>query len=308
MKEVVIVMGFNAAGKSTIVQEFVGQGYTRINRDEMGGTIAEQAVHAAKALGTASVVLDNTYPTRDSRASIIQVAQKAGVPIRCVWLTTSIEDAQLNACMRMLCKYGKILGPEDFKKTKDPNMFPPAALFAYKKAFQEPTAAEGFAAIEKRKFVRVWGPEYKNKAIILDYDGTLRDSVGKHPWPEDPADVKLLPNRAETLAAWKKKGYLLLGASNQSAIAKGLSAAVAEECFRQTNRLLGQDIDFVYCPHKVPPVVCYCRKPAPAMGATHIWKYKLKPSDCIMVGDKTEDKTFAGRCGFRFMTPEEFFK
>ena len=51
-----------------------------------------------------------------------------------------------------------------------------------------------------------------------------------------------------------------------------------------------------------------CFKPMPGMGAEFIEKYKLNPSECIMVGDMTSDKTFAKRCGFQFMDAEEFFK
>lgn len=307
MNEIVVVMGFNASGKSTLVQEFVDQGYTRLNRDIMGGTIEQQAQHAAKIINKGSVVLDNTYPTVESRKSIIAVGKRTGVPVRCVWLTTSFEDAQFNACMRMIERTGKLLGPADFKQTKDPNLFPPAALFAYKKKFEKPTVSEGFSAVEPRKFVRKWGSEYKNKALILDYDGTLRTSTGKNLWPEDPSEVKILPNRKEVLTTWKNNGYILLGASNQSPIAKGLPENKAIASFVRTNELLDQDIDFQFCPHSVPPVVCYCRKPSVGMMAAHIWKYKLLPSECIMVGDKTEDRTFAIRAGCKFIHADEFF-
>ncbi len=308
MNEIVIVMGFNAAGKSTVVQEFVSQGYTRLNRDLMGGTIAQQAQCAAEAIKHGSVVLDNTYPTVESRKSIVEAGKQAGATVRCVWLTTSFEDAQFNACMRMMQQCGRLLGPADFKAMKNPNLFPPAALYAYKKNFEKPTVKEGFSAVEPREFVRVWDKEYRNKALILDYDDTLRTSMGKHPWPEDPADVKILPRRKEILAMWKSKGYLLLGASNQSAISKGLPEEKSIACFRRTNELLGQDIEFQFCPHSVPPVVCYCRKPAPGMGVIHIWNHRLLPSECIMVGDKTEDKTFATRCGFQFVQAGVFFQ
>jgi histidinol phosphatase-like enzyme len=58
----------------------------------------------------------------------------------------------------------------------------------------------------------------------------------------------------------------------------------------------------------VPPITCYCRKPAPGMGAYFIEKYKLNPAKCIMVGDMGSDKTFAARCGFQYADASEFFK
>jgi D-glycero-D-manno-heptose 1,7-bisphosphate phosphatase len=310
MKEIAIVMGYLAAGKTTLVEEFIHQGYHRINRDLMGGTIEQQAQHAMNALnaGQNLVVLDNTYPSVESRKSIIAAAKQGGAQIRCVWLTTSFEDAQFNACMRMMQRVGHIMGPEEFKGCKDPNLFPPAPLFKYKKEFQEPSKAEGFAVIEERKFVRRWDSKYKNKALILDYDGTLRESTGSEHWPTDPSEVKLLPNRAKVLRQYLDKGYKLLGASTQSACGKGLPIATAKACFDKTNELLGLDIEYLFCPHASPPkCFCYCRKPATGMLVTHICNHLLLPSECIMVGDKTEDKTCASRAGVKFIHADKFF-
>lgn len=312
MKEIVIVMGYNAAGKSTLVKEFTDQGYHRINRDLMGGTIEGQAKAAAEAVsnGQPKVVLDNTYPTKESRASLIAAAKKLGVPVRCVWLQTSFEDAQLNACLRMMQRCGRILMPEDFKTgpwKNDPNLFPPVALFNYKKHFEKPTIAEGFSAVEPKPFVRQWPAGHVNKAILLDYDNTLRRSTGPKEWPECPTEVELLPGRAEVLKRYQKQGYRLLGASNQSACAKGLDIKVAQACYDRTNELLDLDIEVMFCPHKIPPVTCYCRKPHTGIAARWICEYKLDPAQCIMVGDQTSDKTFAMRAGFQYSDAQDFF-
>lgn len=40
-QEAVLVLGYPAAGKSTVTQKLESQGYTRLNRDTMGGTVAE---------------------------------------------------------------------------------------------------------------------------------------------------------------------------------------------------------------------------------------------------------------------------
>jgi len=308
MPKVVIVMGFNASGKSTLVKEFTDAGYFRINRDEMGGTLDGQAEHARAALSAGNnVVLDNTYPTAESRKSIIAAAKSFKATIACVWLATSFEDAQLNACLRMVAKHGKLIQPEEFKTLKDPNTFPPAALFNYRKIFEKPTVAEGFDSVDKRAFVRKWPADYTNKALFLDYDGTLRVSVGKQEWPEETSDVKVLPGRKEVLQDYIKKGYRLIGVSNQSAIAKGLDPQKVHDCFKKTNELLGIEIEYMFCPHNIPPVVCYCRKPHPGMGALFISKYKLNPAECIMVGDQTTDETFAERCGFQYQDAAKFF-
>jgi HAD superfamily hydrolase (TIGR01662 family) len=319
--EIVIVMGYNAAGKSTIVKEYEDQGYHRINRDLTGGSLDGQAELAKKAHkdGKKKIVLDNTYLTIESRESIIAAGKALGVPVRCVWLTTSFEDAQFNACLRMVQRAGKILSPEELKKSKDPNLFPPIALYGARNKFegkdeslkhkgkQTPTVKEGFSAVEQREFIRSWGKDHINEAVIFDFDDTLRRSTGSNNWPTKPSEVEILPGRVAKLKALAKAGKRLLGASNQSAIAKGLPEADCVACFEETIKQLGTKIEYLYCPHKVPPVSCYCRKPAPGMGAYFIVKYKLLPSKCIFVGDSTSDKTFATRCGFQFQTPEEFF-
>jgi HAD superfamily hydrolase (TIGR01662 family) len=308
-KEIVIIMGYNASGKSTLVEDFVKKGYKRLNRDISGGTVDDLAKNADVVLTHGSVVLDNTYPDVKSRASIIAVGKKHKIPVRCLWLKTSFEDAQLNACLRMVRKTGKLLQPEDFRTINDPNLFPPVALFHYRKIFQTPTLKEGFDQIEDVPFIRKWGPDYINKAIILDYDGTLRTNTGKQKYPCSPSEISILPGRTGLLKAFNKDaGYMLLGASNQSGIARGdVTAQAVEDCFAHTNKLLDLNIEVQYCSHRIPPVSCFCRKPHPGMGAYFIEKYKLNPSKCIMVGDMTTDETFAERCGFNYMDAEQFF-
>ena len=311
MKQIVVIMGINAAGKSSHVKWFVDQGYQRINRDLTGGDLEGQVEIASDAMhnGVDKVVLDNTYPTKKSRASIIKLAKELKAIIECHWLSTSLEDAQINACFRMVRKYGMLLDPSEIKFAKDPNTFPPAALFHYRKVFEEPTTKEGFDKVIDVPFVRVWTPEYCNKAVIFDYDGTLRDSLGDYDYPTKVSEIKVIPVMAKVIQDFKQKGYILLGASNQSGIAKGiLSEEDAIACFEETNRQLGARLDFLYCSHRIPPVSCYCRKPHAGMGVSFIEKYKLRPSDCIMVGDQTTDKTFAERCGFKFVYAHEFHK
>jgi len=305
-------MGINAGGKSTLVQQFVTAKYLRINRDITGGTLDGQVKIAELQIldgVTDKIVLDNTYPTIESRKTIIRFAKHWGSKISCYWVTTSFEDAQLNACLRMMKVAGKLMSPEEMKKSKNPNLFPPVALFNYRKIFEKPTMSEGFDEVIEVPFVRTWGKEYTNQALILDYDGTLRDSIGQYDYPMKVSDIKINNIATNIIHMFKSKGYHILGASNQSGIHKGiLTSTDAEECFKETNRQLNIDVDFMYCPHGIPPVSCYCRKPHVGMGAYFIEKYKLNPAACVMVGDQTTDETFATRCGFKFIYANEFFK
>lgn len=320
-KEIIIIMGYPGAGKSTLVKQYEDQGYTRTNRDEMGGSLngLNMKVEALMGKGVDKFVMDNTYGNKMSRFEVIELARRNGFSVKCVWLMTKLEDAQFNVCSRILKKFvmdnpnppviNAILGPNGSKLVRDPANIPSIAIYAYKKNFEEPTMPEGFSAIEKVKFVRnLLPPEYKNKAILLDYDGTLRKTKSGSKYPLAPSDVEILPNRKSVLTSWLFKGYNLLGVSNQSGIEKGeMDEKTAIACFEETNKLLGFNIDYQFCPHHSFPIRCYCRKPLPGFGAYLIHKHALNPSDCIMVGDSTSDKTFSQRCGFKFVEQAEFF-
>jgi len=316
MLDVVMIMGYPAAGKSGLARSYVGrtvkmgEGYTYLNRDKVGGKILDLIPLMETALSKGeNVVLDNTFPTIESRKAFIECAKKHNAIITCEWLNTSIEDAQFNACMRMMNRKGKILSAEDLKKEKSPNLFPPVVLFKYKKQFEKPTISEGFDLVAKREFNRIFPNDWTGKAIFLDYDGTLRDTISGAKWPCHPDDVKVLPNRREILDQYVRLGYMLLGVSNQSGIAKDNPVEKdAIACFERTNNLLGLNIEYAYCPHKVPPISCFCRKPMPGMAVQFFHKYKLNPKECIMVGDVTSDKTFAKRSHMKFIHADEFFK
>ena len=171
-QEVVLIGGMPAGGKSTLTRSYTDRGFQRLNRDTVGGAVDDllPRLDALLAAG-ASVVLDNLYATRASREGAVKLAKKHGVPVRFVLQDTSLEDAQFNACLRMVERCGKVLHPEDHKQAAyrdDPNLFPVAVLYRYRKEFQEPTTAEGFAAVEEVKFVRQYPAEWKNKAAIFD--------------------------------------------------------------------------------------------------------------------------------------------
>ncbi len=311
MKELIIMCALPGAGKSTLVEKYKTKGYTVLSRDVEGGDTSKlvKELYYLIDSGHSKIILDNTATTKESRKQFVDVGKQAGFKVICLHLTTSMEDAQVNTVTRMIRRHGKLFRTaEDYKSCKDPNAFPPAALFSAKKHFEKPEVSEGFNDIITEKFVRIHNG-YTNKAVILDYDGTLRRTKSGNIYPKHPDDVTVLQNHKERLLEYLAKGYILLGASNQSGIGKGdLTEAQAVACFERTNELLGLKIDYTFCPHKVPPITCFCRKPSVGIGVEFIEKYKLDPSQTIMVGDMTSDKTFATRCGFTYVEAETFFK
>lgn len=308
---VTLVCGAPASGKSTLTKELAKNNHVVLNRDTEGGTIAgllpklEQHIRDKK-----DVVLDNLFPNVESRKPFIDLCKQHGVDISCKHMSTSIEEAQFNAVQRMINLIGKFPSLDEIKKSKHPNIFPVVVLFKYKKEFQKPTVAEGFSKVDVVKFERKDNPEFNNKALILDYDGTLRECIGgNEKYPVQESEIEIKKNRTETLQRYKDNGYLLLGASNQSGIAKGiLSHDKAVELFNHTNKLLGHDINVSFCPHQSAPPICYCRKPQVGMFVDFMNKYKLDRKQCLMVGDFTSDATFATRCGIQYVDQADFFK
>lgn len=309
--KVTMVVGYPASGKSTLTKKLTEQGAVSLNRDTEGGTIAGLLPKMESLLKSGKdVVLDNLFVNVEARKPFIEMAKKHKADISCQLMGTSIEDAQFNVVQRAIGLIGKFPTPEAIKAAKHTNIFPPLVLFKYKKEFEKPTVEEGFSKVETVKFVRKENPEFTNKALILDYDGTLRECInGNDKYPVVESQIEIKPGRAKLLKEYRDKGYLLLGISNQSGIAKGeLSYETAERLFDYTNKQLGVDIEYRFCSHQSAPISCYCRKPMPGVGVEFILKHKLRAKDCIFVGDMTTDKTFAARAGFQYADQAEFFK
>jgi D-glycero-D-manno-heptose 1,7-bisphosphate phosphatase len=309
MPELVLVCGYPASGKSTLVKDKFG-GHTHINRDthKSSGNVADLLPIVSEHLTAGrSVVSDNLFATRESRKPFIELAAKHGVPCRIVVLDTSMEDAQVNVVCRLIKHFGYFPSDEEIKKSKHPNVFPPAVLYKFRKEYQDPKMDEGFDRVERHTFSRLPWPGQK-RGLILDFDGTLRECPSGAKFPTNVSDISIKKGVVPVLKAFEKAGWVLLGASNQSGIAKGdLTKEVAEACFDKTCQLLGVHIPTLYCPHRVPPISCYCRKPGVGMVVTHIVQQGLDPAKSLFVGDMTTDKTCAGRVGMPYMHADEFF-
>ena len=309
---ILLIIGYPASGKTIIAKEYERLEYHRLNRDELGGSLdglVNHLDHLFKVENKTEFIMDNTYPTIKSRSSVIKWAYDNDFEIECKWIDIDVGDALYNASKRMIDTYGKLLSPEEIKNSKDIGVYSPAVIYRYRKAFVRPTLQEGFHEVEKIPFTRKMDKNiYTNKAVLLDYDGTIRKTKSGEKYPITPEDIEILPNRTKILKNCQEKDYLLLGVSNQSFISKGIfTLEQAQQCFENTHVMLGVDIDYLFCPHQAYPQVCYCRKPMPGMGVQFIEKYKLDPSQCIMVGDMKTDQTFAERCGFQFINSQKFF-
>lgn len=311
--EVVVIMGIQGAGKSSEVARYMAKGYARLNRDELGGTLDDMIRKLRELLssGQTRVVLDNTYGTRASRYALVRAAHAHGVPVRCRFMATPINEAYANVVLRVLERYGKLLGPEDMKALgkEDPNLPPPQALSRWAATFEAPHVDEGFGVVEEIAFVRRMDPLFTGKGLLLDVDGTLRKTKSGELYPRDPDDIELLPSRRAVLERWVNDGYTLFFVSNQSGVAGGkVSKEAVEAAFSRTIELLGLPVaEVLYCPHPAFPVACFCRKPLPGLGVSLIQRHKLAREHLTMVGDMDSDREFAQALGAKYITAEELF-
>lgn len=311
--EVVLLMGIQGAGKSELVADYVAHGYRRLNRDEAGGRLDDLAprLETQLAEGQRRVVLDNTYPSRASRAAVIAVARRQGVPVRCRHLRTPPHEARINIVLRMLARYGMPLGPDEMRALRkaDPNLPPPQALNMWLGSYEPPSVDEGFDVVDEIPFVRREPSSHTTKGLLLDVDGTLRRTLSGEVYPRSADDLLLLPERRERLLPWVEAGYRLFFVSNQSGIASGrLTHAVAQAAFLRTAQLLGLPVtEIAYCPHPSQPVGCFCRKPYPGLGVYLIERHGLSREHLTMVGDLPSDEEFATGLGARFYPSEQFF-
>jgi diketogulonate reductase-like aldo/keto reductase/histidinol phosphatase-like enzyme/predicted kinase len=311
--EVALVMGLPGAGKSTFADGLTAQGYHRLNRDAAGGRLHDllPALDAALASGTSRIVLDNTYVSRRSRAEVVRAASARGFPVRCIWLSTSVEEAQTNAAWRIVSRYGTLPGGADLERLRkrDVAAFLPTVQFRYQRELEAPDASEGFSRIDVVPFARRHDPSFVNRAVIVWCDGVLLRSRSGRRSPTSPEDVEVPADRAAVLARHRDEGWRLLGMSWQPEIAEGLqSCESADAIFARMNELLGLDIEVECCPHAAGPPRCWCRKPLPGLGVVFVHRHRLDPTQCFYVGAGTQDPGFARRLGFKYRDAGDFFR
>jgi D-glycero-D-manno-heptose 1,7-bisphosphate phosphatase len=157
-------------------------------------------------------------------------------------------------------------------------------------------------------------------AVFLDRDGILNELVvdprsGLPESPLDPAEVSLVAGASAALARIAADGYLLVGASNQPAAAKGFATLeqLAAVQARVVELLEQEGVTFAQfrvCWHHPEAVVaelagpCDCRKPEPGMLLAAIRELSIDPARSWMIGDSDADVFAARAAGVRSVLVE----
>ncbi|MFH1258037.1 MAG: HAD family hydrolase [Candidatus Micrarchaeota archaeon] len=141
-----------------------------------------------------------------------------------------------------------------------------------------------------------------SKGVFIDRDGTINKEVE---YLNDPEKLAFIEGSLEALLMLQNRGYKLILVTNQAGIAKGkITFGQLERIHSKMLSLMKQEgitlsnEDIYFCPHHADEK-CDCRKPNVKNFKHAEAKFKLDPSKCWVVGDKTSDVEAARRGGYK---------
>lgn len=133
----------------------------------------------------------------------------------------------------------------------------------------------------------------KKKAVFLDKDGTLIEDMH---YLNTFDKLRILPDVKTSLKRLKDAGFMLIGITNQSGIARGL---IEEKFVKDSNAYLQKEFDmddFFFCPHH-PDERCSCRKPEVLLMLKARLKHRIDFKSSYVIGDKESDVMLGMRTG-----------
>ena len=134
-QELVVMVGLQAAGKSTYCRRVLGQTHVVVSKDNLRNNRRRQRrqlqlIEEALASGR-SVVVDNTHASLEERAPLIELARQRGLKVRVVFLDTPME----------------VCDERNAGRTERERV-PDVGLYSTRKKFVRPRIEEGMDEIE----------------------------------------------------------------------------------------------------------------------------------------------------------------
>jgi len=139
------------------------------------------------------------------------------------------------------------------------------------------------------------------RAVFLDRDGVLNDTVLRHGRPRPPSDlasVTIAAGAPAALRALHDAGFFLVCVTNQPDIARGTQSLAVVEAINAAVRAALPLDDLRLCPHDTADG-CPCRKPKPGMLLDSAAANDIDLSRSVMVGDRWSDIHAGRRAGCR---------
>lgn len=137
------------------------------------------------------------------------------------------------------------------------------------------------------------------KLVILDRDGVINEDSDDY--IKSPAEWRPIPGSLEAIVKLKHAGFLVVIASNQSGLARGLFDydtlfAIHDKMTRMLADI-GTQIDGIFfCPHG-PDDGCACRKPKPGLFEDIGRRFGRSIKGSPFVGDSASDIAAARAAG-----------
>lgn len=93
IQEIVVMVGYPGSGKSTIAKLLEKSGYVVIHGDEY--KTSSKMIKVAKSYieTNKSIIFDATNPSRKKRKEYIDFAEQYNLPVRCIYMSTSLEES-----------------------------------------------------------------------------------------------------------------------------------------------------------------------------------------------------------------------
>jgi D-glycero-D-manno-heptose 1,7-bisphosphate phosphatase len=139
------------------------------------------------------------------------------------------------------------------------------------------------------------------KLVILDRDGVI--NLDSEQYIKGPEDWTPIAGSLEAIARFTQAGYLVVLATNQSGLARGLFDmatlnAIHDKMHKAVTQLGGRIDAVFFCPH-AQDAGCACRKPQPGMLLEIAARFNVALGGVSAIGDSLRDLDAASAAGAR---------